>query len=189
MRGLVACRRIYRDNRKYQGLGLLHWCVDYDSSPNSEHINASMVENRGKVVSAPQCVQRTLQIVSVCAMSNMAASTSPTGTVRITAAHSLNRISASPARTRTIRQPLQSTSAMSSCGMIGRPTLFTSMSTVGKREVVDRAPVSVAKSAAIPYAASLVRTASSTCCCVGHLRLQRRPLLPALSRWSGRFRP
>jgi hypothetical protein len=67
------------------------------------------------------------------------------------------------------------------CGMIGRPTLFTSMSKVGKREVVDRAPVSVAKLAAILYAAPLVRSASSTRCWYGHLRLQRRPLLPALS--------
>ena len=75
------------------------------------------------------------------------------------------------------------------CGMIGRPTLFTGMSTVGKREVVDRAPVSVAKSAAILYAASPVRSALHLLAAVyGHLRLQRHPLLPALSRWSGRFR-
>ena len=61
------------------------------------------------------------------------------------------------------------------CGMIGRPTLFTSMSTVGKREVVDRAPVSVAKSAAILYAASLVRSASSTRCCVRPFTITAAP--------------
>ena len=73
------------------------------------------------------------------------------------------------------------------CGMIGRPTLFTSMSKVGKREVVDRAPVSVAKSAAMRYAVSLVWSGALhlLAAAFGHLRLQRRPLLPALSRRSG----
>jgi hypothetical protein len=99
-----------------------------------------MVENRGKVVSAPQCVQRTLQIVSVCAISNMAASTSPTGNVRITA----RALVAQDIGFASAHADDQATAAVDigdvRCGMIGRPTLFTSMSTVGKREVVDRAP-------------------------------------------------
>jgi hypothetical protein len=54
-------------------------------------MNAMMADIPGKVFSAPQCVQRAPQIVSVCAICNMTALTSATATVRTTAPHSLQK--------------------------------------------------------------------------------------------------
>src|SRR5947209_2533387 len=85
-------------------------------SPHSEQTNASIDEKCGNVLSAPQCVQWALQITSVVDRSSIVLSISPTGTVRITSPHSLQRISALPSRIRTIRQPQHSTSATCSCG-------------------------------------------------------------------------
>jgi hypothetical protein len=48
------------------------------------------------VLSAPQCVHRAQLMTSVFDRSSMVLSTSPTGTVRITAPHSLQTISAFP---------------------------------------------------------------------------------------------
>jgi hypothetical protein len=80
-------------------------------------------------------------------VSNMAASTSPTGNVRITARAHLDGDNLADARCTGLASAHaddQATAAVDIgdvlCGMIGRPTVFTSMSTVGKREVVDRAP-------------------------------------------------
>src|SRR5216684_4301329 len=85
-------------------------------SPHSEQMNASMDEQCGNLLSAPQCEQWALQITSVVDRSSIVLSTSSTGTVRITSPHSLQRISALPSRSRTIRQPQQSTSATCSWG-------------------------------------------------------------------------
>ena len=76
---------------------MLHrYCTDLFTttpSPHSEQLNASIAENPGKVFRAPQWVQRTLQI-RVDAISTMKAEANSTGTVRTTAPHSLQVMSA-----------------------------------------------------------------------------------------------
>jgi hypothetical protein len=62
-------------------------------SPHPEQINASIDENPGNVFSASQWVQRALQI-SRDAISSMTARARSAGTVRITAPHSLQAMSA-----------------------------------------------------------------------------------------------
>jgi hypothetical protein len=75
--------------------GTSSYCTDLFTttpSPHPEQMNASMADNPGNVSSAPQWVQRALQI-SRDAISRMTAEARSEGTVRTTAPHSLQIMS------------------------------------------------------------------------------------------------
>jgi hypothetical protein len=104
---LSHVRRLRRSRKTESYKPLLHEPHDQNPSPHAEQMNASIAENPGNMFSAPQWVQRALQIVSACASSSMTRSASSDATVRTTTPHSLHTIpSPNSPQSNNLLQPL-----------------------------------------------------------------------------------